>query len=423
MQPSQHISGLERPATAFLSYAREDAKEVKYLQQQLKVRGVRAWRDVTNLALGGSNKDEIIYAIEQEADAFVLYVTRESLASDFTWDIEVPTALSRWDRDHAFNIVPILHGVTFGELEQHCVAHSLRSLKEFNGVSLPEKATGATDEEFNRQLRQIAKRILEATLALRLRRVGADRKYEPCLYLRTYTYQPPTDSLDLDLNWTELFPGKDELPTEKEWDEILLPALDDVKNVLSERTSSRRLHMFVQAHLPAAFALGFAFPSAAHFTLMLEGRHGTWSTEGSASSSDPLHYLAYEYSGDAHVAVMEIAISRDTASGVTKSIPTLGISYKHHIRFDLQGGPDYLSGVQDASQALAMSHQIGRELRRLHDRKGVSHMHLFAALPAALAVMVGHQMNALGAISLYHFMEKDGLYVPVCTLGKQKASI
>ena len=81
MQPPQQISsnsnnqpipGLERPATAFLSYAREDAEEVKYLQQQLNVRGVRAWRDVSDLPLGGSNKDEITQAIEQEADAFVL---------------------------------------------------------------------------------------------------------------------------------------------------------------------------------------------------------------------------------------------------------------------------------------------------------------------------------------------------------------
>jgi hypothetical protein len=405
-----------RPATAFLSYAREDAEEAKYLQQQLNVRGVRAWRDVTDLPLGGSNKDEITQAIEQESDAFVIYITRQSLESQFIWNIEVPSALQRWERDRAFNIVPILHGVTFNELEQHCADRGLRSLKAFNGVSLPERATGAPDEEFNMQLRQIARRILEATLALRLRRVGADRKYEPCLYLRTYTYEPPTDSLDLDLNWTGLFPSKDELPTEKEWDEILLPALDDVKNVLSEKIPSRRLQMFVQAHLPAAFALGFTIPASSHFTLLLEGRHGTWSTEGSASTPEPLHYLTSENNGDAHVAVMEIAIATDTALDVTKNLPLLGLSYKHRIRFDLPGGPDYISGVKDASHALAMSHQVGRELRRLCNKEGVTHIHLFAAIPAALAVMIGHQMNALGAITFYHFLEKDRVYVPVCML-------
>lgn len=431
MQPPQHTSsnsnsqsnpGLERPATTFISYAREDVEEVKYLQQQLNVRGVRAWRDVTDLPLGGSNKDEITHAIEQESDAFVLYVTLQSLASDFIWDVEVPAALHRRDGDHSYHIVPILYGVSFDELEQHCAAHSLRSLKEFNGVSLPVKDTVATVEEFNRKLKEIAKRILEATLTLRLRRAGADRNYEPYLYLRTYSYEPPFDSLDLDLNWTGFFPDKDDLPIEKDWDEIFLPALDDVKNLLSTKTPSRKLHMFVQAHLPAAFALGYAFPAAAYFTLLIEGRHGTWSTEGSASIPDPLRLLPYEDSGDMHVAVMEIAIARDTASGMMRSIQTSGLSYKHHIRFELPGGADHLSGVKDAAQALAMSHQIGRELRRLHDKKGVTHIHLFAAVPAALAVMVGHQMNALCAITLYNYMEKDGLYVPVCTLGKQKAT-
>jgi TIR domain len=72
---NKHIPGLERPATTFLSYARQDAGEVKYLQQQLNVRGVRAWRDVTDLPLGGANEGEIIHAIEQVADAFVIYIT------------------------------------------------------------------------------------------------------------------------------------------------------------------------------------------------------------------------------------------------------------------------------------------------------------------------------------------------------------
>ena len=92
------------------------------------------------------------------------------------------------------------------------------------------------------------------------------------------------------------------------------------------------------------------------------------------------------------------------------------------IRFELPGGTDHLSGVKDAAQALAMSHQIGRELRRLHDKKGVTHIHLFAAVPTALTVMIGHQINAMSAITLYHFMEKDRRYVPVCTLGKQRAT-
>jgi hypothetical protein len=68
-----------------------------------------------------------------------------------------------------------------------------------------------------------------------------------------------------------------------------------------------------------------------------------------------------------------------------------------------------------------MSLQVGKELRRLYSQGGVTHIHLFAAVPAALAVMIGHQINAMSAITLYHFLEKDRRYVPVCTLGKQGA--
>src|SRR5947199_5892374 len=103
---TQHPIDPWRPATAFLSYKRKNADEVKYLQRQLHVRGVQAWRDVTDLDLGSYSQDEVVRAIEQESDAFLLYITPQSLTSDFIWDIEVPTAFRRWQRDHTFNIVP-----------------------------------------------------------------------------------------------------------------------------------------------------------------------------------------------------------------------------------------------------------------------------------------------------------------------------
>src|SRR6266536_4664892 len=170
---SKSSRGQDNPATAFLSYKREDDEEVKYLHQQLKVRGVRAWRDVTDLALGGYTENEIVHAIEQGSDAFVIYITQKCLSSDFIWDTEVPAALDRWEHDHAFNIVPILRGVTIAELQQFCAARGYRSLTQFNGVHLPDPAED--EEAFYKKLGLVAMRILEATLSLRLRLVAADR--------------------------------------------------------------------------------------------------------------------------------------------------------------------------------------------------------------------------------------------------------
>lgn len=63
-----------------------------------------------------------------------------------------------------------------------------------------------------------------------------------------------------------------------------------------------------------------------------------------------------------------------------------------------------------------MSLQVGKELRRLYGQGSVTHIHLFAVLSVALAVMVGHQLNALCAVTLYHHKSLDKRYVPVCTL-------
>ena len=184
MSPSQptlpheeSTPGLERPATAFLSYAREDKEEITSLQQYLKVRGLRAWRDVTDLALGGFTRTEIIQAIEQESDTFVIYVTPQCLTSDFIWDVEVPAALCRQEHDPRFHIVPVLRGVSFAELQLCCMARGYRSLTEFNGIPLPDPTTAQTQENFKSELRSVAERTLKAALTVRLRRAGADRNY------------------------------------------------------------------------------------------------------------------------------------------------------------------------------------------------------------------------------------------------------
>ena len=403
------------PATAFLSYRRADVEEVELLQQQLTIRGIRAWRDVTHMLPGDYTQEDVIRAIDRESDVFVLYVTPACLSSDFIWNIEVPVALRRHERDQTYHIIPIFRSVTTAELQRVCAEHGLPSLVDYNGLFLPDRSSAETIEQFDKKLQSVAARILDAALHLRLQRVQADRSYEPCVVLKTFDHEPAASSIDLDIDWRTLFVSKHELPLPHTWNEMLLPALHDVKKALSARTSSRKLHVYVQCILPAAFVLGCSFPESAHLTLLLEGRHGTWSTAGVPAPTPPFRVLRYPNDGNAHVAIVEIEVSRDTAKATIQNVAALGISYKHHLRFSLPDGPDHINGVKDDAHALAMIYQIGRELRRLCDREGVSHIHLFAAVPVALAVMIGHQLNALGTITFYHHIQASNTYVPACT--------
>ena len=174
--------------------------------------------------------------------------------------------------------------------------------------------------------------------------------------------------------------------------------------------------MIVQARLPTAFVLGFNFPATAHLALVLEGKHGAWSTAAVASETPQLRHHTFHEKGDPHVAVVEVAISRHTAPSVTRSLSSLGLSFGHRVQFITLVEP-HEESVKDVAQALAMAHQISRELKRLCDREGVAQVHLFLACPAALAVMLGHQLNPLRTITLYQYMDEQGQYTPVITLG------
>lgn len=408
------ISELERPATALLSYAHEDTEEVKALQLHLKVRGVRTWRDDTNLTSGSVLKEEIIHAIEQEADAFVIYVTPQCLNSRFIWDVEVPAALKRRERDPLFNIIPIMRGVTFSELQHQCAVRGYRSLADFKAEQLPDAITIDTEKEFHGKLRAVAARTLKATLALRKRRVKADRTYEPWIRLCTFDNRPSTPTLDLDLDWWDLFRDRERLPSLEEWLDMLFPALLDVKSALSEKYENHHLHISMKAILPVAFALGFTFPYPSSFTLLPESGKGTWSTAGTPTTSTSLRRTTYDESGDRYISVVEIAISNPTAPATSQYLRDAKISYGHHIRYDLPDGPDPYDGVKDADHALAIARYIGKELRTLCGQ-GVTHIHLFAAVPVALAIMLGHQFNALCPISLYQ--HANGQYKLACIIG------
>src|SRR5256885_274926 len=139
----------------------------------------------------------------------------------------------------------VLRGVSFAELQQRCMVRGYRSLAEaeFNGVHLPDSRTNQAQEQLKRELRNVAERTLRAALTARLRRAGADRNYEPWICLRTFKDKASTPSLDLELDWWDLFRDRERLPSEEEWREMLLPTLQDVKNALGEKPVSRHVHV------------------------------------------------------------------------------------------------------------------------------------------------------------------------------------
>lgn len=410
------ITGLERPATVFLSYARKDTEEVRDLQHRLNVRGVRCWRDIDDMLTGSQFEKEIVHAIEEEADAIAFLLTPASLNSEFIWKVEVPAALRRYERDPHFHIIPLLQGVSYEEIRQFCINRNLTDLSSFNGLSLTEDGTAPlTREERNKKRNEAARRILQAAFALRLRRINADKSYEPSLYLRTFVVAPPAVPLDLSLDWLKLMYEKEQTSTLQDWDEILWPALLDVKHTISEKIASRRLHLYVKSILPVAIALGFVFRETTRTTLLLEGQKETWSSATRSAEKEPLRKeWGYDEQGDPEMAVVEVATTRFTRTAVAKTLPLIGVRPTYHIQLE---SPEFSREfVRDGAHAQAIAQQVGQVCQNLCDERGVMHLHLFVAIPVELAVLIGHQLNALCPITVYEFKNDERIYKPVGTL-------
>jgi len=365
------------------------------------------------LLVGSSFQDEIVHAIEYDVDAIAIYITPNCLKSDFIWEVEVPAALRRREREHDFHIVPLLQGVSFAEVRQFCRERHLANLTAFHGVVLTDDATSIPWEELNRRRNRAASSILQAALTLRLRRSRADRNYEASLCLKTFFFEPQTASLDLNMDWLELTREKERFPTSQEWDDILWPGLLDAKQILSGKILSRRIHLFVKSIFPVAIAFGFAFRKSAGLTLMLERQKETWSTEAQPSEKEPMLSEFNENDQvDSREAVVEVATSRSISQSVDDALPLLCLTPRFHIRLM---SPE-LSGmaVRDAAHAHSIAHQVGRVCQALCDQQRVISLHLFVAIPVELAVLIGHQFNALCPITLYEFHQRT--YQPIGTI-------
>jgi hypothetical protein len=248
-----------RPISIFLSHKRTDAMEVEYLQRIVEAHGLGTWRDLRDLSLGTDTRAEVARVIEEESEAFLLYLTRRTLGPGFVWDVEVPAALGRRASDPGYLLIPMARGVSWREIGTYASGLGFSSLAGSAGVSVPgrlPRAGAAPSSETIEIFVKQADRLLRTALAAALRRTGRDRAYEPRLALLTEPANPEGD-VDLSLDWRPMYAGR--RPSRLEWDEILSPALASVQAAVASSAVARTVRVPLYARLPAAIAFGYAF--------------------------------------------------------------------------------------------------------------------------------------------------------------------
>ncbi|MFN8861972.1 MAG: SAVED domain-containing protein [Gemmatimonadaceae bacterium] len=401
------------PPRFFLSHWRGDATVIDALQRALRFRGLHAWRDVDDLELGHDFKEALRVAIRKEVSAFIALVTPQFLTREIIWDIEVPEALARIERDPEFLIIPLFCGVSPAELTAACESRGLADLSAFNGYRVEPQADR---EPQDAQVRTVAQRTLRAGLRPRFKS-AAD--YVPRLLLRSQQHVATVGGADLDIDWTAAFASG--CPTAAEWESELMPALSDIRDVLGS-LSQRQLHIEVQSRLSAPLAFGEVFSATAKYTLIFGGTNGAWSTATPRNRAPVLIRHDRTTSGpDNATAVVEVSIARDAGRAVSAHAASLESGFSRAVRLEPTEGPS-TEAVQDAGWAISAAWEVGDCLRALHDEEGVRHFHLYVAAPAEWCVLLGHTLNAVGKITVHQWHSTTAQYVQACTLGAAGAS-
>jgi hypothetical protein len=106
-------------------------------------------------------------------------------------------------------------------------------------------------------------------------------------------------------------------------------------------------------------------------------------------------------------------ISRNVDSAVGAWLAANGATVRKRIRLSLPGGSSRTS-VDDGPHALALAYQIEAFILDERSANAEATIHLFAAMPVGLAVLLGTRLNRCGPIQCYEYVKNT--YQPSCWL-------
>jgi hypothetical protein len=170
-----------------------------------------------------------------------------------------------------------------------------------------------------------------------------------------------------------------------------------------------------------AIALGYQFRrNTGAELLVIEAQSGEqWRGPRLPLPSDSQAWRATEQAsaqGGNGIAVV-IALSRSTLKDAQASVKDQALDIGYFLSLEPAGGPSLTAiplGNPDAAHRMAVS--AANTIAELQSKLGCRPLHLFAAVPAAFAVLLGQQLSNLGPVQTYEWHVTDRQYVPTLLL-------
>jgi hypothetical protein len=221
------------------------------------------------------------------------------------------------------------------------------------------------------------------------------------------------------LDWTHRFDGRLSKPPEA-WRDHLLPALETVARTCEQHAGGHPVIAEGLCALPAAVALGATFLTTRRLPLAWrqispKRPPEVWSiSEKPEPSGFTAQVSSASASGDDLALLVSVASNVEPAFGASR--PKLP-AFRALIAVTKAG--NYPHDIEAPGQAADIVRVIAEALRKARDNfqpRGT--IHLFLAVPAGLAVMIGQTLNTFGPIQTYEHVGIDavGEYQPAVQL-------
>ena len=223
----------------------------------------------------------------------------------------------------------------------------------------------------------------------------------------------------LSIDWTHRFDGR-LVKTAETWQKHLLPALETVAQACDEHAHGRKIVVEGLCALPAAVALGSAFLATRRLPVAWrqvspKRSPELWSID---TASEPSGFVARVLpataSGDDLAVLVSVASDVRPAFAATRSkLP----AFRGLLTVTKEGA--YPHDISTPGQAADIARVVLEGLRQARtDLQPRGTVHLFLAVPAGLAMMIGQTLNTFGLVQTHEHIGTDavGVYHPAALL-------
>ncbi len=396
---------------SFLSYRRSRLPEAQRLVAAQREHGIPTWQDVSDLA-HEPTEQELERVLEQDSIAgAVLWITPDVPGSAVMRKVEIPALLRRHRKGDGFFLVP----VAAGGLDYAAAAAAAESDLTADDLMTWNMLRFDADPIDDSHALEVAKRVLRHKLAALHRKLPAGQALKLGLFTRVTP--PKHGDSDLLLDWSHRF--HERLASQADWETKLLPALSAVAHEVRTQAPGRHIEAYGQLALPAAVALGAAFPTTGG--LHLGWRQETvgnpvqlWELNGTKDT--PLSAQMRSHHTDGEELAVLVSITGNVEPAFAASRAALP-KFRAIVSVQTEKAAPYQ--VQSSAEAADIALKVNTAIRSARDKNGKCNaIHLFMAAPAGFAVLLGRLLNSLGPIQLYEHIPYDsvGRYVPAVRL-------